>query len=546
MTGPPQYRLSITPRPTSAADPHSLACFLPSTELLTKGHLMTHHNRARRRLATVAIPMAAGLLLAACGGSSSGGGSSNGEEPKTISFAFGSANPNEHYFQDAAKAYEKAHPGVKINIQKLPSESYATAIATRVQGGNAPDVFQAESGSGQTDAIGNFAKAGLLIQLSDPAVKAALPKGEDPSQFVYNDKVVGIPIATAVNGIVFNDELAKQNGVNVTATSTLDDVLNQCAAAKAKNKAIFGLAGAIPANTGIAAMEFAASTVYGPTPDWDAQRKAGKATFAGRDGWTTALESLKRLYDSGCFQPGAAGAGFDALTNGVGQGKIFGFFAPSGAAKSIMDGAGGHVTLVVLPMPAPSGTTRTYARCSSDIAVAGNAKTKSLKLVEDFMKYCPDAGGNEDVADGSGHYPGQRHRRTPSCCRSTPRWPQTIKDKDVRGSRTVNWPNGKVYDALGSGVTGVLTGQKSARRGPRSRWTPPGADRSSRRWRTSHSPQPGQPPRSWDTGKPRPRHDAPDSRGSPRRGDVEEPAAAAGIFAAGATGTGGGRCPRGC
>ena len=44
-----------------------------------------------------------------------------------------------------------------VNIQKLPSESYATAIATRVQGGNAPDVFQAESGSGQTNAIGNFA-----------------------------------------------------------------------------------------------------------------------------------------------------------------------------------------------------------------------------------------------------------------------------------------------------------------------------------------------------------------------------------------------------
>lgn len=32
------------------------------------------------------------------------------------------------------------------------------------------------------------------------------------------------------------------------------------------------------------AMEIAASTVYGPTPDWDAQRKAGKVTFAGTPG----------------------------------------------------------------------------------------------------------------------------------------------------------------------------------------------------------------------------------------------------------------------
>ena len=42
--------------------------------------------------------------------------------------------------------------------------------------------------------------------------------------------------------------------------------------------------------------------------------------------------------------------------------------------------------LVVLPMPAPAGT-KTYASVSSDIVVAGSAKTKSPKLVEDFLKY---------------------------------------------------------------------------------------------------------------------------------------------------------------
>ena len=192
---------------------------------------MTSHSRARRHLATVAIPMAAGLLLAACGGGgSSGGSSSNGEEPKSITLAFGSANPGEHHFQDIAAAYEKAHPGVKINIQKLPGESYSTAIATRVQGGNAPDVFQAEAGSGQTDAVGNFAKANLLLKLTDPAIKSAFPAGEDPGQFMYNNDVVAVPIATAVNGIIYNDDLAKQNGVTITASSTLDDVINQCAA----------------------------------------------------------------------------------------------------------------------------------------------------------------------------------------------------------------------------------------------------------------------------------------------------------------------------
>src|ERR671912_661686 len=142
---------------------------------------------------------------------------------------------------------------------------------------------------------------------------------------MYEGVVVGGAPGPPGDGIIFNDELAKQNGVTITASSTLDDVIRQCAAARAKGKSIFGLAGAAPVNPGIATMELAASTVYGPTPDWDAQRKDDKVTFADTPGWTTALESMKRLYEADCFQPGAVGAGFDALTNGLGQGRIMGF-----------------------------------------------------------------------------------------------------------------------------------------------------------------------------------------------------------------------------
>ena len=64
----------------------------------------------------------------------------------------------------------RSQPGV------LPAESYAQAITTRLQGGNAPDVFQAESGSGQTDSIQSFAKGGLLLPITDPAVKTELTR----------------------------------------------------------------------------------------------------------------------------------------------------------------------------------------------------------------------------------------------------------------------------------------------------------------------------------------------------------------------------------
>jgi raffinose/stachyose/melibiose transport system substrate-binding protein len=409
--------------------------------------------KRRRWWAAAAAVALVGLSASAC--SSSGSGSGGGQEPQTITFAFGSSSAGEQYFQDAAAAYEKAHPGVKINIEKLPAESYAQAIATRLEGGNAPDVFMAESGSGQTDSIQDFAKAGLLLAITDPTVKSELsPAGL--SQFEYNGTVYAVSLGSAINGIVYNDAMAKSAGVTLTASSTFSDVLQACATAKAQGKSLFGLAGSVPANTGILALEIATSAVYGPDPNWDAQRAAGKVTFAGTPGWTTTLNSIVQLYKAGCFQPGAQSAGFDALTNGSASGKLFGFFAPSGAAVDIDIASGGHVHLVALPFPAPSGTT--YASLSSDTSIAGSAHTKSPKLVASFLAYLASPAGQKLLSTGSGYFPvGTTNVST----LSAPYQPvaSLITARQYRNFPTIEWPNGKIYADLGSGVQGLLTGQ---------------------------------------------------------------------------------------
>jgi raffinose/stachyose/melibiose transport system substrate-binding protein len=392
------------------------------------------------------------LSAAACSSASAGG---SGAEPQTITFAFGSASAGEQYFQEASAAYEKLHPGVTINIEKLPDESYPQAIATRIEGGNAPDVFMAESGSGQADSIQPFAKAGDLLALTDPALKTELaPAGL--SQFEYNGTVYGVSLGSAVNGIVYNSALAQSAGVTLTASSTFSNVLADCAIAKSKGKALFGLAGSVPANTGILALEIATDTVYGPDPNWDAQRAAGKVTFAGTPGWTTALNAIVQLYKAGCFQPGAAGAGFDALTNGSASGQLFGFFAPSGAAVDIDVASGGHVHLIALPFPSPSGAT--YLSLSSDITIAGSSHTKSPKLVASFLEFLASPAGQKILSTGSGSFPvgatdisalGPVYQPAASL----------ITSGQTRNYPTIDWPNGKVYNDLGNGVEGLLTGQ---------------------------------------------------------------------------------------
>lgn len=416
--------------------------------------MITNARRPRRlRWATAAAVAVTGISAAACSSTSTGGGS--GKEPQTITFAFNNSSGNEHYYQDGAAAYERAHPGVKITFQALPAESYGQAIATRVEGGNAPDVFVVESGSGQTDSLQPFAKAGDLLPLTDPALKAELaPAGL--SQFEYNGKIYAISLGSAVNGIVYNDQLAKASGVTLTASSTFSDVLQGCATAKAKGKSLFGLAGSTALNTGILALELATSTVYGPDPNWNAQRAAGKVTFADTPGWAVALNAIVQMYKAGCFQPGAQSAGYDALTNGSARGQLFGFFAPSGAAHDISVASGGHVNLVALPFPAPSGTT--YASVSSDVSVAGNAHTTSPKLVASFLAFLASPAGQKILSAGSGYFP---VGATDISALSAPYKPVApmITSRQYRNYPTIDWPNGKVYADLGSGVQGLLTGQ---------------------------------------------------------------------------------------
>ena len=262
--------------------------------------------------------------------------------------------------------------------------------------------------------------------------------------------------------VIYNEDLAKQNNVNITPTTTLDDVVKQCGTVQSTGSSIFALAGGVPANTGIMTVELASSTVYGPDPDWNKKRTDGQDDVREDRGLAPGAAGGHR-HEQGRLLPGRRRRRRlrrpDQRRSS--SGKAFGFFAPSGAAKYIMDAAGGHVTLV--------GAGR---------ALAGRQELPDDQLRHRAGRQRED---QEPQARGGLHQVLRVARRRP---RSSPTRQGTIPiGSDINAAdllpqyqpvadqldeeglphlrRRRAGPNPQVYDALGSGVTGLLTGQKT-------------------------------------------------------------------------------------
>lgn len=415
---------------------------------------MARHD-VRRRTLLLSASASTAMILAGCAGASAPSGDEGGEEPQKITFAYSIAADAQDWYEKLAEDYMDSHPGVTIEVVKYGLDGYASTLTTQLNAGAGPDVFYTLSGTGQNPSVGPLAEAGLILPLDTDAVTAALPEAVQTG-WRFDDTFYGVPTSVQVNGLVMNPDLADSSGVDLTAESSLEDLAEQCAAAADDGVALLGLAGAVPTAPAITAIGFAASTVYGPDPDWNARRASGDVTFADSEGWQAALEGIKELYDAGCMQPGAEGAGFDALTNGTVNGTMLAFAAPSSATVTLVNASGGALKTVVMPMPAPAGTDPMLVLTSTD-GIAGNAKTKSPELVRDFIQWAAEPEQAKMMAEIQGTLAlGGDTADFPDAYLSVE---ELLKNESTRPYPPVDWPNGQIFDALGSGVTGILTGQ---------------------------------------------------------------------------------------
>lgn len=182
-----------------------------------------------RRLPLVsaaAIAAVGALALSGCAADTSSGG--DGSAAMTL-WHNSTTGPGMDFWEQTVADFEKANPGVTIDIQSVQNEDLDGKLQTALNSGDAPDIFL-QRGGGKMAAM---VKAGQLKDLTDSITGAAADEIPDAAYSAnsLDGKVYAMPVAVLPGGLFYSQDLFEQAGIAETPT-TIDELTEATEALK--------------------------------------------------------------------------------------------------------------------------------------------------------------------------------------------------------------------------------------------------------------------------------------------------------------------------
>jgi raffinose/stachyose/melibiose transport system substrate-binding protein len=315
------------------------------------------------------------LVASAC--SSSGSGSA-----VTVNWwHISTTDPAKTVFQSIADAYHTAHPNVTIKITILENEAFKTKLATELQAGNVPDLFQSWGGG----IMAAQADAGMLKDITSDV--ASWKDTINPGAlgiYAYKGKQYGVPWDMGMIGVWYNKALFKTAGISAPP-ATWDDFLADVGKLK---------------TSGVTPLAIAGKDMWPSMHLWTylVLRIGGKATLDqmvqsknwNTDACTKAGAEVVKLNALAPYQDGFEGATYDNEAALVGNAKaameVMGQWAPVVQAADSTSKTGIGADLGWFPFPTVTGGTGLATDGvggGNGVAVGKNASPEAL----DFLKF---------------------------------------------------------------------------------------------------------------------------------------------------------------
>ncbi|MFE4253341.1 extracellular solute-binding protein [Streptomyces sp. NPDC056910] len=273
----------------------------------------------RRFLGVVSVAGLGTAVLTSCGDSDSGGGTDSQGRTVFEWWHIQTTEPGKHLWPEQAKAYEKAHPKVKIKLVPLENDAFKSKMTALVGTGKLPDLYNTWGGG----VLKQQAEAGLTEDITDQVkdwIDDLVPASRKAYEF--DGRTYAIPDDIGAVGFWYNKALFKKAKIDAPPT-TWSELLDAVKKLKAAGITPIALAGK-EKWPGMYYWAYLAIRIAGV----DGMQKAADAKDFTGDDFVKAGEHLKELVDLEPFQKGFLGA---AYPGPAGQG------ATMGNAKAAME-----------------------------------------------------------------------------------------------------------------------------------------------------------------------------------------------------------------
>jgi raffinose/stachyose/melibiose transport system substrate-binding protein len=370
---------------------------------------MTTPYLSRRSLLGLAGAGAGAIVLSGCGGDdNNGGGGSSGGSATINWWHISITDPGKTVFTNLAKAYETAHPGVKINITALENEAFKSKLTTVSGAGDMPDVFHSWGGG----VLAQQAEAGLVKDITDASsswINTISQHGREIYQ--VDGKQYGVPFDLGMVGFWYNKELFSKAGISAPP-ATWNELLDDVRKLKAAGVTPIALAGA-EAWTGMYYWAYLAMRQAGV----DGIAKAAEDGSFDSPDFVTAGQKFKELIDLQPFQKGFLATKYSAndgqpafMGNGQTAMELMGQWAPPTEAAYSTSKKGIGDKLGFFPFPALDGGKGSGSDAfggGNGFAIGKNAPDAAVDFVKFMLSVdsqktlTKDAGGTLPVTQGA-------------------------------------------------------------------------------------------------------------------------------------------------
>jgi raffinose/stachyose/melibiose transport system substrate-binding protein len=239
-------------------------------------------------------------------------------------------------WEQMANDFIAQNPDVTIEITVLENEAFKSKLATAMQSGSPPDIFQSWGGG----VLRQYGEAGLVQDLTPTLQQNGWGDTFNAgplSLYTFDGQTYGVPWNAGMVGFWYNTQLFEQAGITETPT-TWDEFLTTVQTLKDAGITPLALGGR-DKWPGHFYWVYLATRIGGQEAFEAAYNREG--TFAD-PAFVAAGERLKELVDLQPFQTGFLGAGYGdhqaVMANGQAAMELMGQWAPaanSGVAENI-------------------------------------------------------------------------------------------------------------------------------------------------------------------------------------------------------------------